>query len=117
MYYSSAPLVEDMSLSDSSLSGAGSDTTAAAMAWFTLAMLAYPETQARAQAELDAVVGRTRLPSFADYPHLPYIRAIVKESLRWRPVDPVGLPHRSTEDDWYDGMFITKGTVCVANVW
>jgi len=117
MYYSSAPLVEDMSLSDSSLSGAGSDTTAAAMAWFTLAMLAYPETQARAQAELDAVVGRTRLPSFADYPHLPYIRAIVKESLRWRPVDPVGLPHRSTEDDWYEGMFIPKGTVCVANVW
>lgn len=87
------------------------------MAWFSLAMLAYPEAQARAQAELDAVVGRTRLPSFADYPHLPYIRATVKEALRWRPVDPVGLPHRSIEDDWYEGMFIPKGTVCIANVW
>jgi cytochrome P450 len=87
------------------------------MAWFSLAMLAYPEVQARAQAELDAVVGRTRLPSFADYPHLPYIRATVKEALRWRPVDPVGLPHRSIEDDWYEGMFIPKGTVCIANVW
>jgi len=62
------------------------------MAWFTLAILAYPETQARAQAELDAVVGRTRLPTFADYAHLPYIRAMVKEALRWRPVDPVGFP-------------------------
>jgi len=87
------------------------------MAWFTLAILAYPETQARAQAELDAVVGRTRLPTFADYTHLPYIRAMVKEALRWRPVDPVGLPHRSIEDDWYEGMFIPKGTVCIANVW
>jgi cytochrome P450 len=87
------------------------------MAWFSLAMLAYPEVQARAQAELDAVVGRTRLPTFADYPHLPYIRATVKETLRWRPVDPVGLPHRSIEDDWYEGMFIPKGTVCIANVW
>ena len=87
------------------------------MAWWTLAILAYPETQARAQAELDAVVGRTRLPTFADYPHLPYIRAMVKEALRWRPVDPVGLPHRSIEDDWYEGMFIPKGTVCIANVW
>ena len=87
------------------------------MAWFSLAMLAYPEAQARAQAELDAVVGRTRLPSFADYHHLPYIRATVKEALRWRPVDPVGLPHRSIEDDWYEGMFIPKGTVCIANVW
>ncbi|KAI0279216.1 cytochrome P450 [Russula aff. rugulosa BPL654] len=96
---------------------AGAETTSAVMAWFSLAMLAYPEVQARAQAELDAVVGRTRLPTFADYPHLPYIRATVKEALRWRPVDPVGLPHRSTEDDWYEGMFIPKGTVCIANVW
>ena len=82
-----------------------------------LAMLAYPETQARAQAELDAVVGRTRLPTFADYPHLPYIRAMVKEVLRWRPVGPLGSPHRSIEDDWYDGMFIPKGTICIPNVW
>ncbi|KAF8271997.1 cytochrome P450 [Lactarius quietus] len=96
---------------------AGAETTSAVMAWWTLAILAYPETQARAQAELDAVVGRTRLPTFADYPHLPYIRAMVKEALRWRPVDPVGLPHRSIEDDWYEGNFIPKGTVCIANVW
>jgi hypothetical protein len=33
------------------------------------------------EAELDAVVGHTRLPTFADYPHLPYIHATVKETL------------------------------------
>ena len=87
------------------------------MAFWGLAMLAYPETQARAQAELDAVVGRTRLPTFADYPHLPYIRAMVKELLRWRPIVPLITPHRSTEDDWYAGMFIPKGTICIANAW
>jgi cytochrome P450 len=87
------------------------------LAWWTLAMIAYPETQARAQAELDAVVGRSRLPTFADYPFLPYIRAMVKEVLRWRTAAPLGLPHRSTEDDWYEGMFIPKGTVCLPNVW
>jgi len=87
------------------------------MSWWTLAMLAYPETQARAHAELDAVVGRTRLPTFADYPHLPYIRAMVKEVLRWRTNAPIIVPHRVTEDDWYEGMFIPKGTVCLANAW
>jgi len=87
------------------------------MGWWTLAMLAYPETQARAQTELDAVVGRTRLPTFVDYPHLPYIRAMVKELLRWRPASPIIEPHRTTEDDWYEGMFIPKGTICYANVW
>ena len=86
-------------------------------AWWLLAMLAYPETQARAHAELDAVVGRARLPTFADYPHLPYIRAMVKELLRWRPVGPLGIPHVSTEDDWYEGMFIPKGTICIPNMW
>ncbi|KAI0066978.1 cytochrome P450 [Artomyces pyxidatus] len=96
---------------------AGAETTSAVMSWWSLAMLAYPETQKRAQAELDAVVGRTRMPTFADLPHLPYIRAMVKEALRWRPVDPVGLPHRSIEDDWYEGMFIPAGTICIANVW
>ena len=80
-------------------------------------MLAYPETQARAHAELDAVVGRSRLPTFSDFSHLPYIRAMVKESLRWRPVAPSGVPHQSTEDDWYEGMFIPKGTVCITNIW
>ena len=80
-------------------------------------MLAYSETQTRAHEELDAVVGRTRPPSFADQPHLPYIRAMVKEALRWRPNGPLGVPHRSTEDDWYKRMFIPKGTICIANVW
>ena len=98
-------------------SAGGSDTISTAMGFWTLAMLAYPETQVRAQAELDAVVGRTRLPTFADYPHLPYIRAMVKELLRWRPIAPIITPHRVTEDDWYEGMFIPKGTICLANAW
>lgn len=96
---------------------AGAETTAGVMGWWMLAMIAYPETQKRAQAELDAVVGRDRLPSFADFEHLPYIRAMVKEALRWRPIDPVGLPHRSTQDDWYEGHFIPAGTIVIANVW
>jgi cytochrome P450 len=95
----------------------GSETVSAMMSWWTLAMLAYPKTQARAQAELDAVVGRERLPTFADYPHLPYIRAMVKEVLRWKPVAPLGGPHRCTKDDWYEGMFIPKGAICLPNVW
>jgi len=79
-------------------------------------MIACPEVQRKAQAELDAVVGRHRLPTFADAPRLPYLGAIIKEILRWRPVAPLGVPHASTEDDWYEDMFIPKGTICVPNV-
>ncbi|KAH9030399.1 cytochrome P450 [Lactarius hengduanensis] len=100
-----------------SISAGGADTTSASLAWWMLAMVAYPEVQKRAQAELDAVVGRSRTPTFADFQHLPFISAMIKETLRWRPVGPLGVPHCSSEDDWYDGMFIPKGTIVMANVW
>ncbi|KAI0065153.1 cytochrome P450 [Artomyces pyxidatus] len=96
---------------------AGVDTTSAALSWAMQALLTYPETQQQAQAELDCVVGRLRVPTFADIPRLPYLRAMVRELLRWRPVSPVGLPHLSTQDDWYEGMFIPARTICIANVW
>ena len=54
-------------------------------------MLLYPDVQKRAQDELDDVVGRARVPTFADLPRLPYISAIVKEVLRWRPVAPMSM--------------------------
>ena len=50
----------------------------------------YPEVQRKAQEELDAVVGRGRLPTFDDLESLVYIQAIVKEILRWHPVGPLG---------------------------
>jgi cytochrome P450 len=82
-----------------------------------LAMITCPDVQHRAQAELDSVVGRGRLPTFADAPHLPYVQAVIKETLRWRPALPLGVPHATKEEDWYEGMFIPKGTVCISNVW
>ena len=98
-------------------SGAGFETTSTALMWWTLAMAAFPEVQCRAQAELDSVVGRARLPTFADAPRLPYVWAIIKEVLRWRPALPLGLPHATAEDDWYEGMFIPKVATCMANIW
>jgi len=44
----------------------------------------------KARRELDEVVGRTRMPSFEDIPELPYLQAMTKELLRWRPVVPQG---------------------------
>jgi cytochrome P450 len=85
--------------------------------WWVLAMMAHPKIQKRAQDELDVVVGRFRPPTFSDAPNLPYIVAMVKETLRWRSAVPLGATHSSMEDDWYEGMFIPKGTMCLTNVW
>jgi cytochrome P450 len=96
---------------------AGAETNALTLSWWTLAMVAFPHVQRKAQAELDTVVGRDRLPTFADAPRLPYVRAIVDEVLRWRPTVPLGMDHAATEDDWYEGVFIPKGTICTPNIW
>ncbi|BGP43937.1 hypothetical protein JCM10449v2_007994 [Rhodotorula kratochvilovae] len=99
------------------LYGAGSDTTADGISTIIMAMVTHPHVQAKAQAELDAVVGRERLPSFADQPDLVYCQAVVREILRWRTVIAGGLAHATTEDDWYNGYFIPKGTIVLANHW
>ena len=55
-----------------------------------MAMVLYPQAQKKAQEELDRVIGN-RLPEFNDRPNLPYINAMVKESLRWQLVAPLGI--------------------------
>jgi cytochrome P450 len=69
---------------------AGSDTTVAAIVSFFLAMLVYPEVQAKGQAEVDRVVGTSRLPELADVAAMPYVQSIASECLRWLPVAPIG---------------------------
>ncbi|KAG2134906.1 cytochrome P450 [Suillus bovinus] len=75
------------------------------------------DVQKRAQAEIDSVVGRERLPTFEDKASLPYIEAIVRETLRWEPVVPLGVPHAASSDDVYNGYFIPKGTIITYNTW
>ena len=55
-----------------------------------VALTLYPEVQRRAQAQIDSVVSRDRLPTFEDRSRLPYIEAICKELLRWQILLPLG---------------------------
>ncbi|RDX45836.1 cytochrome P450 [Lentinus brumalis] len=82
-----------------------------------LAMSLNPDILKKAQAELDTVVGPSRLPDWNDRASLPYVTAIVKESLRWQNVLPLSVPHCTTADDELHGYFIPAGTVLIANTW
>ncbi|KAJ3487192.1 hypothetical protein NLI96_g3704 [Meripilus lineatus] len=96
---------------------AGADTTTSASLWFLVATSLDAEIQRRAQAELDQVVGQSRLPDMEDLESLDYIKAIALESLRWRPVLPFGLDHMVITDDEYEGYLIPKGSLIVPNAW
>lgn len=108
--------------------------TIAAIQTFFLAMCLYPEAQKKGQAELDRVL-KGRLPEFNDRPSLPYIIAMVKETMRWLTVTPFGTPHSAfpwrhlkfysvlgqvhmaTDDDEYEGYHIPKGTIVIGDAW
>jgi len=100
-----------------SLYGGGSDTTVSAIYSLFLAMTLFPDVQKKAQAEIDAVVGPDRLPTFADRDFLPYTDALVKEVLRWNVITPTGFAHCATEDDIHDGYYIPKGSIVMPNIW
>src|SRR6266852_8132575 len=65
--------------------------TVSSMYSLFLALVLFPHVQRRAQAELDLVIGRDRLPTFDDKPRLPYIEALCKELMRWQMVTPLGI--------------------------
>ena len=73
-------------------------------------MALFPEVQARAQAELDRVVGPDRLPEFEDLEQLPYSHALAMEVARWMPIVPF-IPHAASADDTYRSYLISKGTM------
>jgi cytochrome P450 len=80
--------------------------------------IAHPDWPARARAQLDKVCGNAqRLPTFADVKDLPYIQAVVKECLRWRPLVDAGMNHASTEDFEFEGYYFPKGTLFTWNAW
>ncbi|KAK1835309.1 cytochrome P450 [Podospora conica] len=96
---------------------AGSNTTLATTTVALLNIMQNPAVFAKARAELDRVVGTDRLPSLSDRSQLRYIDYIVEETTRWRPLSPIGIPHKSLKDDVYNGMFIPKGTFVYYNTY
>ena len=77
-----------------------------------LAITLHPDKYRKLQAEIDKHIPADRLPSFSDMPNIPYLRAFVKENLRWLPVTAGGLPHKITRrDDVYEGYLIRKDSI------
>ncbi|KAI0088621.1 cytochrome P450 [Irpex rosettiformis] len=94
----------------------GSDTTSSLTNATVLAVTAFPESQRKAQEELDRVIGSSRAPEWEDLEELPYIRALLKEVHRFRPVAPL-IPRAATADLTYCGYKIPAGSTIIANIW
>ncbi|XP_046733963.1 probable cytochrome P450 303a1 [Diprion similis] len=94
---------------------AGSETTSKALETCFLYLVLCPEVQEKAQREIDAIVGNDRLPTLADRPRMPYVDAIVLESLRMFMGRTMNIPHRALKDTVITGYRIPKDTMIVVN--
>ncbi|KAE8334059.1 cytochrome P450 [Aspergillus sergii] len=96
---------------------ARADNPLMAMNTWTMACLAYPAVMQQAREELSCVCGSNahRLPTLDDLPRLPYMCAVVKEVLRWRPIVPLVPQRVLVEDLEFEGYRFPAGTEFLIN--
>uniref|UniRef100_A0ACD5XXM3 Uncharacterized protein n=1 Tax=Avena sativa TaxID=4498 RepID=A0ACD5XXM3_AVESA len=94
----------------------GTETVALAVEWAMAGMLHNPGVLLRLQKELADVVGLDRNVDESDLANLPFLKCVVKETLRLHPPIPL-LLHRTSEDCTVGGYSVPTGSRVMINVW
>ncbi|XP_051140288.1 geraniol 8-hydroxylase-like [Andrographis paniculata] len=96
---------------------AGTDTTSNTVEWAMAEALRDPATMRRAKAELEEVIGKGKMIGEADVSRLPYLRCMVKETLRLHPPVPFLIPRRVEHDVAVAGYTVPKNSQVFVNAW
>nr|WJK44486.1 geraniol-10-hydroxylase 1 [Camptotheca acuminata] len=99
------------------LFAAGTDTTSSTLEWAMAEILHNPKTLLKAQAELEQTIGRGKAIEESDIAQLPYLKAIVKETMRLHPPLPFLLPRKVEVDVEICGFTIPKDAQVLVNAW
>ncbi|KAH6814470.1 cinnamate-4-hydroxylase [Perilla frutescens var. frutescens] len=102
-------IVENMNI-------AAIETTIWALEWGIAELINHPEIQDKVRAEIDAVLGPKQV-SEADTLKLPYLQAVIKETLRYRMVVPCLLPHMNIDQAKLGGYDIPSESRVFVNAW
>jgi cytochrome P450 len=96
----------------------GTDTIAVLAEWALAEIILNPDVQSRLHTELDRVVGSNRAVEHEDINHLPYLQAVVKETLRCHPPGPLlSWARLAIQDTQVAGLHIPRGTTAMVNMW
>ncbi|KAM0937811.1 putative oxidoreductase [Dioscorea sansibarensis] len=96
---------------------AGTDTSATTMEWAMALLLNNPQTLKKLREELDANIKQGSLLQESDFPKLPYLHAVINETLRMYPAGPLLVPHESSQDCTVGGFHVPSGTILLVNAW
>ncbi|KAF6146789.1 hypothetical protein GIB67_007503 [Kingdonia uniflora] len=96
---------------------AGTDTTTSTLEWAMAELLHNPTVMNKVQSELREVVGSNKKLEEKDMEKLPYLKAVIKETLRLHPPLPFLVPHKAMDICKMSGYYIPKETQVLVNVW
>ncbi|KAL9332046.1 hypothetical protein ACSQ67_001656 [Phaseolus vulgaris] len=96
---------------------AGSETTSSIIEWAMTELLRNRECLEKVKSELDGVVGNGREIEESDIDNLPYLQAVVKETLRLHPPIPLLVPRKAIKETQFMGYDIPKDTQVLVNAW
>lgn len=97
----------------------GTDTAALLTEWVMAELILNEQVQTRLRNELRSVVGKKMVVTDADVIKLPYLEAIVKETLRLHPIGPLLSWARLSTSDVHlsNGMVVPANTTAMVNMW
>ncbi|XP_026378020.1 7-ethoxycoumarin O-deethylase-like [Papaver somniferum] len=95
----------------------GTDTSGVTVEWVMAELLKHPKIMKNAQEELDNVVGRNNNVEESHISRLPYLGAILKETLRLNPVGPLLASRCPSSSCNVGGYVIPKGAQVFVNAW
>ncbi|KAJ6836672.1 geraniol 8-hydroxylase-like isoform X2 [Iris pallida] len=96
---------------------AGVDTTTSTVEWAMAELLRNPSSMARARAELAKAFDKDNVSDESYISKLPYLQAVVKETLRLHPPVPLLLPRSTASPVDLCGYTIPAGTRVLVNCW
>ncbi|KAM3375388.1 Geraniol 8-hydroxylase [Capsicum baccatum] len=104
------PLIVDLFI-------AGSDTSAATTEWAMAELLRNPQELNKVRQEIIEQIGIERPVKESDINKLPYLQAVVKETLRLHPAVPLLLPRKALNNTEIFGYTVPKDSQVLVNAW
>ena len=101
---------DNLGLTLQDIFAAGTDTTRMTLGWLVLILATYPDIQQKLRDEIDSVVDIGEVTRLEHKSKLNYVQAFVSETLRFRPVVPLGVPHKAIIDSTIAGHPVPKDT-------
>ncbi|MCD7445972.1 hypothetical protein HAX54_024676 [Datura stramonium] len=96
---------------------AGTETTSSSVEWALTELMCHPQAMAKVKSEISQVIGPNKKFEERDIDSLPYMQAVLKESLRLHPPLPFLIPRKAIQDTKFMGHDVPKGTQVLVNVW